>query len=89
MPIGSGPGTDNYCCDVSDCRRTEAEWRHDQWWAIVQGVWMPIPRDKELTVNSIDGYAYVCSGWARVIFYFIPPNSRQLGDHALLSAVAL
>ena len=60
--------------DVSDCRRTEAEWRHDQWWAIVQGVWMPIPRDKELAVKSIDGYAYVCSGWARVIFCFIPPN---------------
>jgi hypothetical protein len=68
------PGTDNYRCDVSDCRRTEAEWRHDQWWAIVQGVWMPIPRDKELTVKSIDGNAYVCSGWARVIFCFIPPN---------------
>ena len=68
------PGTDNYCCDISDCRRTEAEWRHSQWWAIVQGVWMPIPRYKELTVKSIDGYAYVCSGWARVIFCFIPPN---------------
>jgi len=49
------PGTDNYCCDVSDCRRTEAGWRHGQWWAFVQGVWMPIPRDKELPVKSIDG----------------------------------
>ena len=66
------PGTNNYCCDVSDCRRTEAEWRRDQWWAIVQGVWMPISRDKELREASIDGYAYVCSGWARVIFCFVP-----------------
>lgn len=78
MPPGSGglkqPGTDNYCCDVSDCRCAEAEWRHGQWWAIVQGVSMPIPRDKELAVKSIDSYAYACSGWARVIFCFIPPN---------------
>jgi hypothetical protein len=68
------PGTDNYCCDVSDCKKTEADWRDGQWWAIVQGVWMPIPRDRELPEESIDGEAYVCSGWARRIFCFVPPT---------------
>ena len=68
------PGTDNYCCDVSDCEKTEADWRDGQWWAVVQGRWMPIPRNKELAERSIDGEAYVCSGWARRIFCFIKPN---------------
>lgn len=49
----------------------EPEW---QWWAEVQGQWTAIPRDKELKKQSPDGEAYVCSGYGRRIYCFIPPN---------------
>ena len=70
------PGSEAPCCDISDCERTEADWRDGQWWAIVRGVWMPVPRDRELSIPSIDGAAYVCSSYARdrMIFCFVPPN---------------
>ncbi len=29
------PGTGYSCCDISDCRRAEADWREGQWWAVV------------------------------------------------------
>jgi hypothetical protein len=53
------------CCNLSDCRQTQAEWRGDTdgWWAVVQGTWRPIPADKVLTSpRSIDGAAYICMG---------------------------
>ncbi|MBZ0228608.1 MAG: hypothetical protein K8F58_09195 [Bauldia sp.] len=70
------PGSQAPCCDISDCERTVADWRNGQWWAIVRGLWMPIPRDRELSTPSIDGSAYVCSSYAkdRMIFCFVPPN---------------
>lgn len=54
------------CCDESDCRRTEAEFRDGQWHAIVESVhgraWMPIPPERVLKEpRSIDGEAYVCA----------------------------
>lgn len=68
------PVTGASCCDISDCRRAEAEWKNGQWWADVQGEWTPIPKDKELNKASIDGAAYVCSGLARRIYCFVPPT---------------
>ena len=53
------------CCSLSDCRQTQAEWRGDTegWWAIVNGMWRPIPADKVLSSpRSIDGAAYICMG---------------------------
>jgi hypothetical protein len=51
------PGSGFSCCDISDCKRTEADWRGGQWWAVVSG---DPPRDRA-DKRSIDGDAYVCS----------------------------
>ena len=68
------PGSGFSCCDISDCTRTEADWRGGQWWAVVSGEWTPIPRDKELDKQSIDGDAYVCSSPNRRIYCFVRPD---------------
>jgi hypothetical protein len=68
------PDTGVSCCDVSDCRRTDADWRNGQWWAKVDGAWTPIPHNKELNRQSIDGDAYVCAGTTRTIFCFVKPD---------------
>ena len=68
------PDTGVSCCDISDCRRTEADWRNGQWWAKVEGAWTPIPHNKELDRQSIDGDAYVCAGMKRTIFCFVKPD---------------
>jgi hypothetical protein len=77
------PGTEFSCCDISDCRRTEARWERGQWWAEIKGTWRPIPATA--VVNhpiSIDGDAYVCASnindWRiridPVIYCFVPPH---------------
>jgi hypothetical protein len=68
------PGTAISCCDISDCRRTDADWRGGQWWATVNGMWTPIPPAKELTKRSIDGDAYVCAGPNRTVYCFVRPD---------------
>ena len=68
------PGTGISCCDISDCRRTKADWRNGQWWATVDGDWTPIPPDKELSKRSIDGDAYVCASPTHHIYCFIKPD---------------
>ena len=68
------PTTGGSCCDLSDCARTDADWRDGQWWAVVSGEWTPIPRDRELDKKSIDGDAYVCSSPSRNIYCFVKPT---------------
>lgn len=68
------PNTGMSCCDVSDCRRTDADYRGGQWWAVVENNWTPIPQEKQLDKLSIDGDAYVCSGPRGTIYCFIPPS---------------
>lgn len=76
------PGTKTSCCDVSDCKRTEAKWIGEGWLANVQGHWRPIPKEKVLiNPKSLDGDAYVCSAPMvpsvaanATIFCFIPPD---------------
>jgi hypothetical protein len=68
------PDTGFSCCDISDCRRAEADWREGQWWAVVGGEWTAIPPDKELEKQSIDGEAYVCSSPTRRIYCFVKPT---------------
>lgn len=68
------PDTGLSCCDISDCRQTEADWHSGQWWAKVDGQMTPIPKQKELQKSSADGEAYVCAGQQRKIYCFIPPN---------------
>jgi hypothetical protein len=78
------PGSNASCCGVGDCHRTEAEWRDGQWWAIVNGNWLPVPDSRVLASPvSIDGSAYVCFGspeWIiggfgmePPIYCFVPP----------------
>lgn len=72
------PGNGISCCDVSDCRRADAEWRggeKGQWWATVNGAWTPIPPGTELATRSIDGDAYVCASPAGHIYCFVRPDS--------------
>jgi hypothetical protein len=79
------PGTNASCCDVSDCQRTEADFRAGRWWAVVDKKWREIPHKSVLAhPTSIDGFAYVCagsptwgiSGFGRdpPIYCFVPPN---------------
>lgn len=80
------PDTGVSCCDVSDCRRTNARWEGEGWQAVVNGEWRTIPANKVLQKpHSIDGDAYVCNGpeWhdddgggssPGLIFCFIPPD---------------
>jgi hypothetical protein len=68
------PGTGISCCDISDCKRTSADWRDGQWHAVVNGEWTPIPPEKELDKKSIDGDAYVCSSPTRRVYCFIRPD---------------
>jgi hypothetical protein len=79
------PSTKASCCDVSDCQRTEADWRGGHWWAVVDKKWREIPNKSVLTHPvSIDGSAYVCAGsptWSisglgrdPPIYCFVPPN---------------
>ncbi len=68
------PKTGLSCCDIADCHRTEADWHGGQWWAVVDEKWTPIPPEKELDKQSIDGEAYVCSGPQRFVYCFVKPN---------------
>ena len=74
------PDTGLSCCDISDCKRTQADWKQGGWWATVRGLKRPVPADKVLErPRSIDGEAYVCAteignpAYA-TIYCFIPPN---------------
>jgi hypothetical protein len=77
------PGTKFSCCDISDCRRTEAKWQRGQWWAEVKGTWRPIPATAVVShPTSIDGDAYVCASniddlrlrMEPAIYCFVPPH---------------
>ncbi len=67
------PDTGLSCCDISDCRRADADWKGGQWWAVVEGQWTAIPHEKELSKQSIDGDAYVCATPSRHIYCFVKP----------------
>ena len=69
------PRTGNSCCDISDCRKTLAEWRRDGWWAMVYGRWTPVPPETLLNGEcSYDGDAYVCASWSAGVLCFVPPS---------------
>lgn len=71
------PGTKTSCCDVSDCKKTEARWQHGGWTARsrLTGEMRQVPHDRVLDdPKSIDGDAYLCEGPGGRIFCFIPPD---------------
>lgn len=72
------PGSGFSCCDISDCRRTDAEWRGEGWTAISKGAggaWVVIPPDKVLDQpKSLDGDAYLCESPNGRIYCFVPPD---------------
>jgi hypothetical protein len=74
------PGTNISCCDVSDCKRTEAEYEGGGWVAdsvnptqLGQRVVIP---DASIVRNipSIDGEAYLCQSPTGRVYCFIPPS---------------
>lgn len=75
------PGTGISCCDISDCRRTQAKWNAGLWTAIVRGHPRVVPKSKIIHNNpSLDGEAYVCAAEggepeAATIYCFIPPGA--------------
>jgi len=65
------------CCDISDCRQTEATWRDGGWWAYSphKKAMISVPEAKVLhSPMSIDGEAYLCEGLAGTIYCFVPPS---------------
>lgn len=78
------PGTGISCCDIADCRPTEAKWQGNRWWAVVLGQWQLIPPESVLkSPHSLDGNAYVCLGESHeidghkvdtLIYCFVPPD---------------
>jgi hypothetical protein len=79
------PGSKASCCDLADCHATDAAWRSNQWWAVINDKWRPVPQAKVLAKpHSLDGSAYICTGspsWAvggspeePLIYCFVPPN---------------
>lgn len=69
------PGSGGSCCDIADCKKTEADWRDGRWWAVVQGTWVAIPENTIVTKQySYDGDAYVCHAPNSRIYCFIRPD---------------
>lgn len=67
------PDTGMSCCDISDCKKTQAKWSKGGWSAIVRGYPRAIPPNIILKNNpSIDGEAYVCAS------EYGPPDKAQL-----------
>ena len=58
------PGTTTSCCNVSDCHRTEAEYRADGWWARIG---RPVYR------SNAAGKPYVAD-WVLLDFIHIPED---------------
>lgn len=51
------------CCDQSDCKPTQADWRGDAWWAesrIFPGEWVTIPANRVLTEPNPLMNAVIC-----------------------------
>lgn len=69
------PGTNASCCDISDCKATEAYWQGGWFAKLPNGETTPIPDNKILMdKNSIDGKAYLCAGpTTGVVYCFVRP----------------
>jgi len=77
------------CCDQSDCRRTQADFRDGAWWALSvrTGQWVRIEPDQITTTVSIFDVAVLCEGppylarrdndgnpsYEALVFCFAPP----------------
>lgn len=69
------PGTDVSCCDISDCKRTDATWRKGQWFATDgDGGEVEIPPGRVIDKESIDGEAYVCLSSTKKVYCFVKPS---------------
>ena len=68
------PDNGGSCCDITDCRRTRAEFIGGQWFAETpDGAVIAIPENKIVkSPRSIDGDAYLCS-FGAMIYCFIEP----------------
>lgn len=73
------PLTGASCCDISDCKKTEArvsfelegQSAKEHWEVKVEGTWTPVPSEVILEKRSVDGEAYVCIG-SRILCFIKP-----------------
>ena len=70
------PATGQSCCDLADCKRTEADWKGEGWVAhYPDGEPVQVPNAIILDKPSIDGEAYLCSHpQSKKLFCFIRPD---------------
>lgn len=71
------PGSTASCCDLSDCRMVDSEWRDGQWWAlaVVKG-WIAVPADKVIRNKpNIMEKAILCtSPGDQTLYCFLPQD---------------
>ena len=70
------PGSGQSCCDLADCKRTEADWKGEGWVAhYPDGEPVRVPNSIILKKPSIDGDAYLCSHpQSKKLYCFIRPD---------------
>lgn len=59
------------CCSNEDCRPTKAEYRNGEWWVILDGEWVQVPKNKILDGTSTTELAHVCAP------VYVPPEQRD------------
>jgi hypothetical protein len=69
------PGTGALCCDVSDCRQTQARRNDNGWLAMAPtGAWVPVPPGLILADKAHPGGAAIlCWRPAAGVVCFVPP----------------
>ena len=69
------PATGQSCCDLADCKRTEADWKGEGWVAhYPDGEPVQVPNAIILDKPSIDGFAYLCASKSKRLYCFIKPD---------------
>ena len=53
--------TKTSCCNLSDCRPTEARMVNDHYEVKVDGAWLPVPKEAIQNISAPDGGAHVCA----------------------------
>jgi hypothetical protein len=53
--------TKTSCCNLSDCRPTEARMVDDHYEVKVDGAWLPVPKEAIQNISAPDGGAHVCA----------------------------
>lgn len=78
------PGSNASCCNGTkngvegDCRPTRAYQKDDgNWYALLNGRWVPVPPRVVLKDLSPDGNSHICAGQSGVIFCFLGGSPKS------------